>query len=364
MSITVQEFKTEEKYIKEFLELPKRLYSKKDWMQSINEERAILLEEHALSHYFSIHRLLAFSEENQVVGRAVLTIYPEDTTAYLGFYESENDVSVCRALVERAEELAKEAGCEKIIGPVDASFWIRYRFKTNRFGKPYTGEPYNKPYYAELWKQAGFEISETYYSNHYRVVGKEDDLEKFSNRLEEKKAAGYVIKSPESADFAPALAEVYNMLIYLYRNFPAYKYITKEEFINQYSYLEKLLKYNMVKLAYYEEKPVGFFISIPNYGNLVYGKITVFDLLKCLKIRKKPKGYVMLYMGVDSEHRGLGKALTETIKEELRMEQVPSIGALIRKGNINKDYFKNVMDFEYEYVLMEKRCEQNSKCMN
>lgn len=358
MKITVQIFDREEKYIKEFLEFPKHLYSKQDWMQSMDEERAILLEEHPLSHYFSLHKLLAFSEENHVVGRAILTVYPEDTTAYLGFYESEDNVEVCCALVARAEELAKEAGCEKILGPVDASFWIRYRFKTTRFGKPYTGEPYNKPYYATLWQQAGFEISETYYSNQYRVVGKEDNLEKFSERLAEKKAAGYVIKSPESSDFAPALAEVYDLLIDLYRNFPAYKYITKEEFITQYSYLQKLLKYNMVKLAYYQEKPVGFFISIPNYGNLVFGKITLLDLLKCLKIRKKPKEYVMLYMGVDSEHRGLGKALTEAIKEELQTEQVPSIGALIRKGNINKDYFKNVIDFEYEYVLMEKCIEK------
>ena len=358
MSITVKVFGKEEQYIREFLEFPKRLYSKKDWMQSIDEEREVLMEEHSLSHYFSIHRLLAYSEENQVVGRAVLTVYSDDTTAYLGFYESEDDVEVCRALVERAEELAREAGCEKMLGPVDASFWIRYRFKTNRFGKPYTGEPYNKPYYATLWQQAGFQISETYYSNQYRVVKKEDNLEKFSERLAEKKSLGYVIKSPESADFAPALGEVYDMLITLYRNFPAYKYITKEEFTGQYSYLQYLLKYNMVKLAYYKEKPVGFFISIPNYGNLVYGKITPFDLLKCLKIRKKPKEYVMLYMGVDSEHRGLGKALTEAIKEELQTEQVPSIGALIRKGNINKDYFKNVLDFEYEYVLLEKHIEK------
>ena len=62
----------------------------------------------------------------------------------------------------------------------------------------------------------------------------------------------------------------------------------------------------------------------------------------------------MLYMGVDTEHRGLGKALAEAIRSELKNEGVPSIGALIRDGNINKDYFSSLIDFEYEYILLEK----------
>ncbi|MBQ2803450.1 MAG: hypothetical protein IJF07_06085 [Lachnospiraceae bacterium] len=355
MSVSVIVFEKEEKYIKEFIKLPRRLYGKRELMQNVSEERAILLEEHPFSHYFAIRRLLAVTEEGRTVGRAILTIHPGDTTAFLGFYESEEDTEICKALVEQAEKLARKQGCDKLVGPVDASFWIRYRFKTSHFGSPYTGEPYNKEYYKDLWQQAGFQVTETYYSNRYRVVGKTDDSEKFKARLAEKLEAGYVIKSPYDMDFQTAMLQVYDMIITLYSSFPVYKYIGKEEFVANYSYLQKLLNYDMVKLAYYQEKPVGFFISIPNYGNLVYGKITLFDLVKILQIKKKPKDYVMLYMGVDREHAGLGKALAETIKEELKKHKTPSVGALIRKGNINKDYFKELIDFEYEYVLMEKK---------
>jgi len=47
--------------------------------------------------------------------------------------------------------------------------------------------------------------------------------------------------------------------------------------------------------------------------------------------------------------------LAEAIKEELIKAGVPSVGALIRQGNINKDYFQELIDYEYEYVLLEKK---------
>ena len=354
MDFSVIEFDKEEEYITEFLELPGRLYGKKERMQNVDEERAILLGKHTLSHCFTVHKLLVTDENKKAVGRAVVTLYPEDTTAYLGYYESEDNITICRLLTEQAEKIARQAGCDKIQGPVDTSFWVRYRFKTNHFGQPYTGEPYNKPYYPGLWQQAGFEIAQTYYSNRYRVVGAGDDSEKFSERFQEKKNAGYVIQSPSAKEFYPVMEEVYDMLIELYSSFPVFKHISKEDFIAHYSYLKMLVKYDMVKMAYYQGKPVGFFISIPNYGNLVYGKLSIFDILKILSIRRKPKDYVMLYMGVDFEHKGLGKALAEAIKEELKGKKTPSVGALIRKGNINKDYFKELIEFEYEYVLLEK----------
>ena len=48
---------------------------------------------------------------------------------------------------QRDYEYAKEHKFRKIIGPVDASFWLKYRLKINKFERPYTGEPYNKDYY-------------------------------------------------------------------------------------------------------------------------------------------------------------------------------------------------------------------------
>lgn len=340
--------------IEDFLALPKRLYDKKELMQNESEERAILTGTHVLSHSFTITPLLIY-DGKKAVSRAIVTVYPDDDTAYLGFFESENDHAAAKLLFDTALQIAKEKNRNRIVGPVDASFWIKYRLKTNHFGSPYTGEPYNKDYYVNLWNENGFDIWEHYSSNHYMIVESDKNCEKYTDRLTKKLNTGYKIISPTGDTFDATLREVYTLLIELYSHFPAYKKISEEEFCSLFGYLKSILNYRMVKMAYYEDKAVGFFISIPNYGNAVYGKLHLWNLPKILSLRKHPKSYVMLYMGVDSKHRGLGKALAESIRNELKVLHVPSIGALIRDGNCNKNYVEQLIDFEYEYVLLEKK---------
>ncbi len=358
MSYSVILLNGEEGLQRQFLDLPKHIYGKHEIMQEEDTERAILTGTHTLSHYFQVLGLLAVDEQKRAIGRASITIYPDNTTAYLGFFECENCIEACRVLLNRAEELAREKGCKEIVGPVDASIWIRYRFKTNHFESSYTGEPYNKEYYTFLWEQCGYQVDQKYFSNHYKRIAPEFSNERYHSRLEEKESAGYSIVSPTKKTIGRTLNEVYDLLIELYRHFPAYTYVTKEEFIALYGYLEKLVRFNMVKMAYFEEKPVGFFVSIPNYQNIVYGKLTIADYLKIMRIHRNPRDYVMLYMGVDVSHKGLGKALAESIMEELKRAGTPSVGALIRKGNINKDYFSELIDYEYSYVLLKKVLEK------
>ncbi|MDE7268235.1 MAG: hypothetical protein K2N89_12285 [Lachnospiraceae bacterium] len=341
------------KHIKDFLALPRRLYDSGELMQNEKEERAFLTRTHVLSHYFTVTSILVY-EGGKAVSRGILTVYPEDEVAYLGFFESENNSAAAALLFHTAFEAVKNMGLKKIIGPVDCSFWIKYRLKTNAFGSPYTGEPYNKDYYLNLWEENGFQVWEQYSSNHYMVVENDEGCEKYMKRLAQKLDQGYEIKSPDPRDFHKTMREVYGLLIELYSVFPTYKRITEAEFCKQFEYLKSILNYSMVKMAYYRGEAVGFFVSIPNYGNTVYGKIHLWELPAILAKKKKPDSYVMLYMGVDPKHKGLGSAFAEAIRSELKIQQVPSVGALIRNGNYSQNYVKKLIDFSYEYVLLER----------
>jgi len=71
---------------------------------------------------------VARSEEDSgtPAGRVLLTRYAGEPVLYLGFFESADDAAV--------------------VGPVDASFWIRYRLKVSGFEHaPYFSEPLNPP---------------------------------------------------------------------------------------------------------------------------------------------------------------------------------------------------------------------------
>lgn len=339
--------------LKDFLRLPKELYSKTSNMENVNETRELILGHHILSKYFEIYPYVCY-KENKLVGRFALTEYPNDEVLYLGFFECVNDCGVAKELFDFVYKYAKDREFTKIVGPVNASFWIKYRLKTNKFFmRPYTGEPYNRNYYLNLFRKNDYKVVERYTSNMYNPVYGDYTNEKFKKLYDSFIEKGYIIKSPNSEEFDTVLDEVYDLITDLYSDFPIFKDIEREDFKKVFASYREIVDYRLIKMAYYEGKAVGFFISIPNYNNLVYN-LNIINLFKIWRIKRKPGEYVMLYLGVDQNHRGLGSALSNSIMEELRTLKVSSIGALAREGKVTQKYADDLIESQYEYVLLER----------
>lgn len=347
-------FTDEKEYIKAFCDLPGRIYNAGDNMEDPDSMKSILMGEHPLSKYFKLDKFLIY-DDSTPVGRFAITTYDNDNTAYLGFYECLDDDGYAKFLFDSAYDFARDAGYDKITGPVDASFWIKYRLKINRFDVlPYTGEPYNKEYYFKQFKDNGFVVAEHYISNEFRSVDETYVNEKFENRYKEFLKLGYTIESPKTEDFDKTIDVVYKMVTELYSDFPIFKDVKIEDFREVFKSYKTIMNMSMTKIAYYKGEAVGFYISVPDYGNKVY-HLNPINILSILKLRKHPKKYVMLYMGVDQQHRGLGKAIVYAIMKELMASGLPSIGALARDGKITQDYAHDDVTDVYEYVLLERK---------
>ena len=350
-------FNKEEKYVKDFINLPKKLYTKKDNMEDSKTVSDLLLGKNPLSHYFTLNKFLVYKEK-EVVGRFVITEYPDDKkVCYIGFFECIDDKKVAKYIFENAYKYAKEKGYKKIVGPVDASFWNKYRLKINLFDKrPYTGEPYNKDYYYKMFLDNKYKVIEHYVSNIFERVDESYNDPKFTAHYKEFKKLGYEIIKPERKDFDKCIEEIYYLIMDLYSTFPTFKKIDKEDFIKIFSSYKMIINMNMVRMAYYKGKAVGFCISIPNYYNRVYQLSwkQPLHLLHILYERRFPREYIMPYLGADRNHKGLGKAIAFSIAEELKKNNLPSINALIRDGNINLKYGEDKITNQYEYVLLER----------
>lgn len=347
-------FDKEENYIKDFVKLPAAIYGKKDNMEDPDSMRKLLLGEHPLSKYFTLDKFLVYDDCNNVKGRFCITSYDGDTAAYLGFFECVNDDAAAKFLFDSAYDFCAQKGCPKIQGPVDSSFWIKYRLKINKFETPYTGEPYNKDYYFKLFKDNGFEVVEHYTSNEFRSVDESYANDKFEERYNGFLKSGYEIRSITEDEIPQAIDDIYRLVSELYSDFPIFKDVGQDDFREVFKSYGTIMNMSMTKFAYYEGKCVGFYVSVPDYGNLVYHTGNPLNILKILKLKKKPERYVMLYMGVDQKHRGLGKALVYAIMKELMASGLPSIGALIRDGKINQNYASDDITDVYEYVLLER----------
>ncbi len=337
-----------------FLSLPRKIYDKKFLTQDIKAEKSILNGTHILSKDFDIYPFIVTDESGDIISRCLLTYYPDDDKGYVGFYESFDIPEASDLLLKSIEEKAKEDGKTTLIGPMDASFWIKYRFKISHFEKLYTGEPYNKEYYLSMWERFGFTITHRYSSNQGKVPTKYDVDIKCQKRFDQVVAAGYVFRNPTSKTFDEDLMEIYDLLIKLYSTFPGFKHITREQFAKLFHSLKFVLNFDMVTLAYKDKQFAGFFINVPNYGNATFHKITLSKMISILKTKKKPKEYILMYMGVDEGHLGLGGAFAEITKRQLEQMKQYCIGALIQDGKVTNIYHRSLVYDKYEYVLLGK----------
>lgn len=350
------QFDYEEKYIKDFLKLPKKLYNKTNKTEVSSEVREILLDRHMLLKYVKeLYKFVVYDDDNKIAGRFVITTVKNERVAYLGFFECVYNRRIAQFLFKKATHFVKEKGYDSIIGPVDINMWFKYRLKVDRFEiPPYTGEPYNREYYYKMFLDNGFEIKDTYHTHTYTKFGEDFNISKFKKRYDYFIKKGYEIRNIREDEWESAIVQVYELIMKLYSNFATFVKLDKEDFIKQFDNYKKILDLNFVTMAYYKEKIVGFSISIPNYGNAVYNLSNPMNLFKIIKTKKGAKEYLITYMGVDPKHPGLARALTYVTIGELRKKDAECMGVLIKEGKVTNNFVDATLKFSYEYVLMEK----------
>lgn len=337
-----------------FLKLPSDIYFKSENPQNYEVEKQILNNTHPISKDIVVYPIVITTCKDSPICRCLITYYNDDPTAYIGFFEAKYSEEAVSLLFKTIEQKIRQDGKTCILGPIDASIYINYRFKINLFDKTYTSEPYNKEYYPEMWKKNGFIVSQKYVSNQLRQVKKEDfdpRLEKVYYRYIQR---GIKFITPTSNNFTKCLEDIYELLMKTYASFPGYKFLSKEQFLELYLPLRKILNLNMVCLAYQENKLCAFCVCVPNYKELTRGKITLTKLIKILKIKKNPKEYILLYAGADHSKAGLGSALLQVICHLLYQNKQTCITALIKEGNLTGKLYEYLYEEQYEYVLFSK----------
>lgn len=337
----------------DFLRLPSLIYPKTHLMQDKDEEVKQIAGTHILSSNYDFHPFVGY-QNGKLVVRAALIIYPNQEQAYLGYFESLDLAGGLDWFFNILIDEAKIRGCQSLLGPIQASFWLGYRLRLNAFDEvPFTSEPTQPFYYRNLLERSGFRLKETYLSNLYRQVPLDDKREKLAKRYKHFIKKGYVIKSPKKKDWAKVTLEVFALLRQTYSHFPAYQAISEEEFKALFAHYQKILDYSMVKLAYLNDRLVGFLISLPDYGNLPYQKMSLWTILRILKRRCRSERYLILYLGVADGHLGLGTALSYPIYEEIRRRKAKAVGALIHQGTITSAYGIDLQADRHYYGLFE-----------
>lgn len=339
--------------LQDFLSLPQSLYPAGHLMQAAAEELALIQGSHPLSPEIDVYAFVGY-REGQIGIRGLLTFYPADGACYLGYFEAFDDGEAAKDFIQHLACFARSLGAEKLIGPVQASFWLGYRMQlTGHEALPFTGEPHNPAYYPKLWQEAGFVLKERYLSNFYPKVSNQTHQDKLAHRFQSFSQAGFSILSPRKEDWGQVSLEVFDLLNRLYEDFPIYRSISRQQFSSIFEKYRNILDFSMVKLAYKDGKLVGFLITMPDYGAQVYQELGLLNLAKLLWTKRFAKRYIILYLGADHQHPGLGSALAYPIFKNVQKRGASAVGALIHQQTVTRHYAAELQGDKHEYGLFE-----------
>jgi GNAT superfamily N-acetyltransferase len=147
-----------------FIKLPFRLHEGTPWVPPLIAERRKFLNqsknpffEHAEAEYFLAWR------DGEPVGRITAQIdrrwdqFQGGSDGMFGFFESEEDPEVARALLDAAAGWVKEQGRERLIGPMDFSTNDECGLLVEGYDRPpLILQPWHPPHYRELVEGQGF----------------------------------------------------------------------------------------------------------------------------------------------------------------------------------------------------------------
>ncbi len=349
--ITIEPVATERRR-DEFVGLPGRLHRRGSYEPAVATERRLLAGTHPLSDTLAL-RCWTATSGGDTTGRIGLTAYPDDpATGYVGFLEAA-DPGIAAALFETAAEAAAAQGRTRLVGPVNGSFWLRYRLKVSGFDeRPYFGEPLNPPEHVRLWEGAGFVETDHYRSAFYRRPDEATAADRFSAREELFARRGFEIRAPRPDEWDRLLRDLYDLLTELYATLPAYRPIGFEAFRGLYGPMRAIADFSMVRMAYREGRAEGFLVAFPDYGLGLASDSTARRVASLLRHRRRSDRYVLLYLGV--RHPGLGSALMRSFGAEIVRRRAELVGALTHVTKASGGYAADLIRHRNDYLLLAR----------
>ncbi len=306
-------------------------------------------------------RLVAFHQPGlRVEGASV---------AFFGYWETEEQEGVDRAIFERAEAWARERGATELYGPINFTTYGNYRLRlaAEAGARTFPDEPYNPSTYPQLLEALGFELSQTYLTQ----IGEEEPakvLRRFKAPIRRRLLeTGYRFEALGHERWLASLPELHGIIDAIFGNNFAYSPLSFEAFAAKCGegFIRRACPHASVLALGPEGDIAGFFLVYPHYGPLVTqgageGRVLAAALdyeTHASTLRSHSwRGAVAKTVGVSPAHRrkGVMEALTVELFERGEDLYNQWFGAMIRADNPSRRYADGSTSGERWYGLYRK----------
>jgi GNAT superfamily N-acetyltransferase len=308
---------------REFLDLPKRLYrDNRNWVCPLDGDIESVFDpakNKKLATGEAV-RWIARDEQGRVVGRIAAFYNPDDAamedqpTGGVGFFEAENDQALANLLFDEAREWLRGKGMEAMDGPVNfgsRDAWWGLLVDGFEFQPLYTN-PYNPPYYIELFENYGFKNYFNQYTYSRKMTAGDMNRTVYDRvkRLEE--SPGYRFDHIDIRNLEQ-VAEDFRMIYNkAWAGHSGVKPMEKADAVKMMKTLKPIIDPRLIYFAWFNDEPIGFFIMVPDLNRVIgrfggkFGLINKFRLWCMLRFTRKADRIFAIIFGVSPEFHGKG----------------------------------------------------------
>lgn len=308
--------------IKEFLDLPARL-NKDDnnYIRPLNDDIEKIFHPDSNKKFQkgdAIRWILA-NDKGMIVGR-IAAFYErskpgeeKQLTGGCGFFECINDQEAADILFNAALDWLKKNRCVAMDGPVNfgsrETFWGCLK---EGFYEPNYNMPYNPPFYNDLFEAFGFKNYFEQYTYHMPIDPgiMDPSIKENADRCKQDSKFSFTNVNKKLLDrFADDFTVIFNEA---WANFPGVKPMKFRQAKAMFEKMKPVTDERTIIFGYYENRPVGFFIMIPDLFqsykrfNGRFGPFNKIRLMYDLKCSKKFTKLIGLIFGVVPEFQKRG----------------------------------------------------------
>jgi GNAT superfamily N-acetyltransferase len=351
----------EKSEIKRFIRFPETIYyGDANWVPPlyVAEEGRFDPEKNPFYSYGQVNLFVVIDSSGSWLGRIACFINPfynqkfKVNHAFFGFFESVNNVEVSKLLFQTIAKLLIERGIADVLGPVNFTTNEEAGLLVTGFDKhPTFMTNYAPAYYADLLEKCGlvketdlfaFEWNSAYSfpESLVRVHNRMVRNDKIKIRILDRKKFGHELV---------ILREMYNQS---FEDVWGFVPMSEKEFNDMGNSLVSFADFDMILIAEYDNKPVGFCISLPDVNIIIKkikGKLYPVGIIKFLYLKSKLKSLRLNVLGVIKEYRKYGIAAM-------------LIHELARRGKMygfEKCELSIVIEKNVEMITLMKRLEFN-----
>lgn len=217
----------------------------------------------------------------------------KDYPAMFGFVSLSQDFSAVKDLFDRMEDRARQMGYSHLIGPLNYSTWMSYRWAISRFDLQLFPDCNNPDYYNHFIQKLAYQVLYTYRS---AVVDMNNPLFAQGQAIYRAKCReGYSFKTYDSTNAYGLAQEIYHISKDAFADAYLYSDIPFEVFSQLYLSWIKNLDFSLI-VAYDQDQAVGYVFGYEN--PLGPGFISKTSAVK--KAYQKHKIYTaLLYLGAN-----------------------------------------------------------------